>query len=850
MSLNKNILFCLFIVLSASNLFAQNNFNVAEYKKYLENHKNLSSESLLKLYPAGVFNSGINQNINSALYLDSIIAKYNLTGYEKSLLQKYGFMVSERLSKSSIGGSLLEIFQNDLPVFISTDAILHALHISYDRILKDVEVGALTKKLEDLLTNLHVKVPELAAKYNLPEMNVMLHDVDIYLTVPLRLLGKTEAPYYADNESKIAEILSKIKSEQGMDYYSLFSDSQVIYDWSQFKPRGHYVDSLFPKLADYFRAMMWLGRIEIYLLPPRAVIKQSFEDIRRQTIDALLITELFEISNSTPQYNEIENTLKFFVGDQDNVKLPDIQYLKNSVSITRADELLDSTKLITFQDSLKQQSFAYQLILSQILIHDPMSPDSIIPASSFLLFGQRFVIDSYVTSQVVFDKTKECRLFPSMLDPMFALGNNAAAQLLHEELDKYKYAENLAALRYLIDAYGTDFWQMSMYNMWLNSVRSLNPPEDKKTLPAFMQTGAYWQEKLNTQLASWTQLRHDNLLYAKQSYTGSTVCSFPYTYIEPFPEFYRTLKIYSEKAENELLKVLSSLTYDGWQIKSYFNNFYHTADTLEIISQKELDKVPFTAEEINFLKRVIYNQTQGSGTMPYDGWYAKLYYHDDSKGLLTSDNLVADVHTTPTDCMGVRLGAVTHAGTGPINLGVFITDLPGGALTAFIGPVLSFYEYTTTNFQRLTDQEWSDKYLASSLRPSWVNTYLADVNGDSKGEGLNLITGTDDKALDEKIPENYLIVSNVYPNPAQFNPVITVSFTVSAKLTNSMVELSIYNIQGKLIKKIINQPLPSGKYVARWDAKNESGFNVASGIYFLTLRVADQSVSKKIIYLK
>ena len=62
------------------------------------------------------------------------------------------------------------------------------------------------------------------------------------------------------------------------------------------------------------------------------------------------------------------------------------------------------------------------------------------PASAFLLFGQRFVIDSYVTGSVVYDRITFnneiiCRLFPSTLDPMFALGNDAAAQLLKPELD-------------------------------------------------------------------------------------------------------------------------------------------------------------------------------------------------------------------------------------------------------------------------------------------------------------------------------------------------------------------------------------------------------------------------------
>jgi hypothetical protein len=162
-----------------------------------------------------------------------------------------------------------------------------------------------------------------------------------------------------------------------------------------------------------------------------------------------------------------------------------------------------------------------------------------------MLFGQRFVIDSYVTGSVVFDRIlyngeKICRLFP-LPRCSFSLGNDASAQLLVSELNAYHYSPNLSALRYLIDSYEPEFWKSTLYNSWLGLLRNMNPPEDKNALPGFMQTGAYWQQKMNTQLSSWAQLRHDNLLYAKQSYSGGTVCSFPYSYVEPFPGLYNNL---------------------------------------------------------------------------------------------------------------------------------------------------------------------------------------------------------------------------------------------------------------------------------------------------------------------
>ena len=93
----------------------------------------MSSAQLLDKHPAGLFRAEANLPLESILYLDSMEIKLGLTDYEKSLLQGNGFLVSERLSKESIGMQLLDIWQKDLPIFISTDAILHTFHFAYDR---------------------------------------------------------------------------------------------------------------------------------------------------------------------------------------------------------------------------------------------------------------------------------------------------------------------------------------------------------------------------------------------------------------------------------------------------------------------------------------------------------------------------------------------------------------------------------------------------------------------------------------------------------------------------------------------------------------------------------------------
>ena len=849
----KNIYFFTFLIVLHSLVFPQQNeFNINLYKEFLNSHQNMNTEDLLNLYQAGSFESKAIVDNNSALYFDTIAVKCNLTDYEKSLLSKNSFFTTERLRFISSEEAFEFIYWNDLPVFISTDAILNAFHHSYDAILKDVELGFIIDKLTGMLDNLDNNLSQLDLKYASDDsMQQALKDVDVYLTVPRKLLDENSSPHYFVNIEKVNEILNMIGSEQGNVPYTLFSKHCVIMDWSQFKPRGHYTDDRYPVLAKYFKAMMWLGRINIILLDsksaPIVCLPQDFYDLKRQTLMTFLISELFDESDTKSDYREIENVLEFFVGKPDNVTLDNINYLKGKLNITSTGQLVDSLRLVEFQDSLKNQSFANQMILSQILYSgDVTEPDSIIPPSAFKLFGQRFIIDSYVTASVVYDRiryngTAPCRLFPSVLDPLFALGNDAAAQLLRQELDQYHYSRNLAALRYLIDSYPDDFWNQTLYNMWLNSIRKLNPPADRKSLPGFMQTAAYWQEKINTQLASWAELRHDNLLYAKQSYTGGVICSYPYSYVEPFPEFYENLKTLAHIAKDKFQTF--NFTQPGFKegLINYFSKLYAISDTLMQISQKELSGINFSDEEKSFLKRMlILGEACGE---PNRGWYVSLFY----SGTTAERNfIVADIHTVPTRCDGTSYGGILHIGTGPVNLAVVIAKLHDNQLTAFIGPVSSFYEYRTTDFFRLTDEEWLDT-LQTALKPGFVNLYLADINGENRGEGVSLLTSVKGNLNSKEIPESKLLVKN-YPNP--FNPSTVIRYSIPYSLSNNRVKLTIYDIKGSVVKVLVNDILPAGNYLTRWDGDNEKGNKVSSGVYIYNLRVSNESISGKMTLLK
>ncbi len=713
--------------------------------------------------------------------------------------------------------------------------------MSYDEILKTMELEVIIPKLKDMLNRMNAAMPELDKKYAGTELlRTCLKDLDIYINIGRALLKETEKSYYPENSETFKDILSRIAS-LSPSTIQLFSSSGRDLDFSQYKVRGHYTDTYYPALADYFRAMIWFGRTEIYLTSPKAVTQQQITDLQRQIIDAFLVKELLTLSGTTDKYNDINKVIESFVGEQDNVTIDNLNTMASKLAITDITAFSDTSFVSNFRTELSKEPFSDQKILSQILMTGPGGPP-IKPASAFLLFGQRFIADSYIFSQVVFSNIEYegrlvPRMLPSSLDILFAIGNNGAGKLLENEIKEFKYSSNLNSLRYLINSYGDDFWNKSLYNIWLNSIRDLNPQPDLTKFPQSMQTAAYWQSKMTSQLASWAQLRHDNLLYAKQSYSGGIICSFPFSYVDPFPAFYQRIVSFAEKT----ITILSEMNYVNNRMTSYLNHLKSVCEKLKIISEKELDKTALSVEEKKFLSEMM-RINQGCGA-EYDGWYPNLFYKGESSFKKT-DLIIADVHTAPTDKDGNFVGWVKHAATGKLNMAIVIAPNYDGEQTAFIGPVLSYHDYTTQGFLRLSDEEWTEIYNKGNMQtPAFSNLYMTGATGEKKENGPTLLAL---RPVNDQ-PVTHLLLKN-FPNP--FNPSTNICFSIPDNSNLQNVTLSIYDISGRLVRNLLNENLPGGNYIIQWNGKDEAGKKSATGVYICHLRSGSKNISLKINLVK
>ena len=729
-------------VLLSASLMAQE-FNTDTYQSYLDQHKDLSKEALFELYPQnGNFYTADEGpfDIATSCYYDSVVQKLNLTANELELLKQNHFVVTERLSCNSVLVGLDQVYHSDLPVFISTDVLLHALHNSYDNMLQDIEMNYLEANLSNALLKMYHQFLADAPTYNTdPELKYTVCDAELYILMARVLLDSNLviAPTYC-TQADFNAIKTFIYDA---DYQStpLFTYHNRNIDFSQFKPRGHYTNGQ----EEYFRSMMWLSFINVFLtLPPQDLTMDS-TDSKRMTLLSAMVNEVLYTSGADEELNDNDEIIKYFVGESDNLTPFEFKSVLEDLNITSVSDLADDTNLKKLQDKLQSDEVYGQKILSDIIMTDPFSPETAQLPISYKLFGQRFVIDSYVLhnvsyDQIIYNNKKVMRMMPDPLDVTFCLGNNNAIHLLENDLDKYPYGSAIDAMRYLFDAYDDGYWSESLYNIWLKSIKELSVAENNDFTPFFMKTVAWQHEKLNSQLASWSQLRHDNILYAKQSYTGGVSCSYPYGYLEPYPSFYLSLKQFASDAALFMSK--ERFHTDKYEI--FWKGFADIADNLLNISLNEVNGEAFTGDQIQFLQQALRVIKYGMcGELPtYDGWMLKLFWSVEEAS--QEDFTVVDVHTQPTDEVGNMVGKVLHTGVGRFNMGIFIAPAPANNYipTVFCGPVMSYYTFITDNFERKNDEEWTEMLWMGQApaRPEWTNIYLANNNGITKKSMLEL----------------------------------------------------------------------------------------------------------------
>ena len=641
----------------------------------------------------------------------------NLTDAERAKLQVNGFVVAERLSYPTYADALLAIYQKDLPIYVTADMALQALHASYDAILKQTELSVLVPTIRDSLLATRGALAGFDAPAGLAAD--VKADCDLYLTVALSLLDGNKVPSASGAvDDQVAFFLEKVAA-LSMEQVPIFGTDRIV-DFSQFEPRGHYEED--PVLQRYFRAMMWLGRVDLRFLELDPFTGEwTFHD--RQLADAWLLNAAAEGSGAVEGLAKADAILRALVGEVDYITLHGVAALAEAHSFDSlaAITTLDDATRAKLTDELLSGVWGEQKINSHWLETDPFSAESTPLPPAFAFFGQRFTVDSYVFSNVVYDHIvkdgqKMYRRLPSPLDVLFVLGNSQVLPHLLGELTAWQYQGNLHTLRFLVDWYDESFWSSNAYNLWLSALRGMNEPTTGAIYPEPMRTPAWRDRVMNTQLASWAQLRHDTLLYVKQSYTGGAGCDYPDGWVDAYPALWKAL---GDMADPIALAVQG--TPAATQVGPFLENWKTVMGKLEVIAQKELDGSSLSEDEKDFLHSVLYDH--GGECIPVmSGWYPSLYWMGPDF-LFEWDWTIADVHTNPSVDGPLAPPEVLHVASGKPSLMVFTTDSCDGA-RAFVGPVASYYEVLPGKLQRYKDSDWLAMVWAAPPRPAWTQSFL------------------------------------------------------------------------------------------------------------------------------
>jgi hypothetical protein len=234
-------------------------------------------------------------------------------------------------------------------------------------------------------------------------------------------------------------------------------------------------------------------------------------------------------------------------------------------------------------------------------------------------------------------------------------------------------------------------------------------------LPAVTKSEAWGRRILNAQLGSWAELRHDTLLYAKQSYGAVISCVYPDVYVEPYPEFWDRIGVMAKKFDE-----VDASSIDQERFERFVGTLKQVSRHFGDLSRRQLADKPPTKEQLEFVNRMVRIQrAEGCGTTEVQtpGWYYDLHYNqyraDDY------DPVIADVHTDAHNSQ------VLHVGTAAPNYALVTIDGCRGA-GAYVGLVSSYHEVVTQNLERLDDAQWKQKLYEKPAPPvSWMQSLVA-----------------------------------------------------------------------------------------------------------------------------
>lgn len=570
-----------------------------------------------------------------------------------------------------------------VPNFITSDSVLHIYHQFYDKSLMCVEgnylyqdLDQMTKQMLDksivllqMLTDEDLKaLQKKNIVYFLVARMLFLQSTDVGVTVDPELLD------LAKQEFNLAQVAG------GKNKFPLLN---VDIDYSQFTVRGHYTRT--EELGKYFKTMMWFGLIPFSLADKNKDV--LYDDVYQALLIAYTTVANSEGTCDAELWSDIYDPTVSYVGLSDDVNVLTINGLRSSVFGENEDPNIINDE--EYHDKLTEAVKA----LPEPQIQAKLVSSSIPTGKQFRFMGQRYILDSDILQNLM-DSTY--RVVPTSLDVMGVLGSNTAEDLLfnvYRPQDTWtEYTDRYQKLKDRVSGYHTDYWETNLYSGWLWSLQEeLKEYDSNSGMPFFMTNDAWKKKSLNTALGSYTELKHDTVLYGKQGMAecgGDEAATAQEQFVEPDIGLYSKLLYLTDFT----CSVLDKKGMLNDRLKSGAKSYEDYLKLLVTCSGKELQNRPLLDEEIRQLRL-------SGGTMEsiINDCLAGAVPNDDPNYEIidTSDMLVTDIAT----CGGRYLSL----GTGYFD-NIYVVFPYDGKLYLSRGSVYSTYEFLSG--KRLTDEEW------------------------------------------------------------------------------------------------------------------------------------------------
>lgn len=593
----------------------------------------------------------------------------------------------------------------EFPNFVTTDLFLQLYHLYFDCMLSELEETHLLQLMTDFSHDMYEAMNRMEAGAGDDELATHLarHNAAFFDVAYCLFTGK-----HLGTPAQLAlaepEVEHALKAEN--DFSQFMKDyEKVMFGYSLFRPRGHYSRS--ETLKSYFRGMMWLQSASFGM--------DHEEEVKEAVVMAYALkNDPFLLK----KYERLNKFITFLMGQPDNLSLPQVLAEVEKTGMPMAELLNDPQAMSTIKATLEE------IGNQQTHIRPAFERTS---HNKICVMPQRYQPDAEVLLKMVdYDNNPTKRATPKGLDFFAAMGVSAAEQILMKEKNEWKdFGSQLKQMKVRM---GEIDWNETIATRWMNALKLMSEGQDNQAqLPYFMLNPEWSKKDLNAALASWAELKHDAILYAKQPMGAECGGGGPPEpvvkgYVEPNVKFWKkaielldhTYKLLED--ENMLTDKTNQAT----------NRMKEEAEMLLRFSEKELAGQELTDEEygqIEYIGSTFENISLDlvrQEDQYLSGW-------DDVEGADRKVALVADVYTANADNNPEKSILYEAVDCGDE---IYVVVELGGYLYLTRGAVLSYREFIQpSDMPRLTDEEWQQQLEGHPRKgvPEWMQRIIVPL---------------------------------------------------------------------------------------------------------------------------